>query len=173
MSFLSVRLGICLSVFCCLTFSESTDARDLGLMTLILDADTRLYTLPCRSVRPSVRPSRNIFEFRAVFALLLLSNRPRLDCRVSGLVQLHTQLHTFIFLPSFLPSFSSIPSFIPSFLPSFLFFHSFFHSFLSSLLPFFLASLLPFFLPSFLPSFPPPFFPSLQQLIYLKYPKLP
>ena len=26
------------------------------------------------------------FEFRAVFALLLLPNRPRLDCRVSGLV---------------------------------------------------------------------------------------
>ena len=29
----------------------------------------------------------HIFEFRAVFALLLLPNRPRLDCRVSGLVQ--------------------------------------------------------------------------------------
>ena len=40
-----------------------------------------------RSVRPSVRRSvRHIFEFRAVFALLLLPNRPRLDCRVSGLV---------------------------------------------------------------------------------------
>ena len=39
------------------------------------------------SVRPSVRRSvRNIFELRAVFALLLLPNRPRLDCRVSGLV---------------------------------------------------------------------------------------
>ena len=36
-----------------------------------------------RSVCPSVR---HIFEFRAVFALLLLPNRPRLDCRVSGLV---------------------------------------------------------------------------------------
>ena len=44
-----------------------------------LVADTRLYTLPCRSVG-------HIFEFRAVFALLLLPNRPRLDCRVSGLV---------------------------------------------------------------------------------------
>ena len=52
-----------------------------------LVADTRLYTLPCRSVGPSVGPSvRHIFEFRAVFALLLLPNRPRLDCRVSGLV---------------------------------------------------------------------------------------
>ena len=51
-----------------------------------LVADTRLYTLPCRSVRRSVHPSRNIFELRAVFALLLLPNRPRLDCRVSGLV---------------------------------------------------------------------------------------
>ena len=49
-----------------------------------LVADTRLYTLPCRSVDPSV--VRHIFEFRAVFALLLLPNRPRLDCRVSGLV---------------------------------------------------------------------------------------
>ena len=27
---------------------------------------------------------RNIFEFRAVFDLLLLPNRPRLDCRISG-----------------------------------------------------------------------------------------
>ena len=39
------------------------------------------------SVGMSVRPSvRHIFEFRAVSALLLLPNRPRLDCRVSGLV---------------------------------------------------------------------------------------
>ena len=39
------------------------------------------------SVGPSVRPSvRHISELRAVFALLLLPNRPRLDCRVSGLV---------------------------------------------------------------------------------------
>ena len=29
---------------------------------------------------------RHIFELRAVFALLLLPNRPRLYCRVSGLV---------------------------------------------------------------------------------------
>ena len=29
---------------------------------------------------------RHIFEFRVVFALLLLPNRPRLSCRVSGLV---------------------------------------------------------------------------------------
>ena len=34
------------------------------------------------SLGPSVG---NIFELRAVFALLLLPNRPRLDCRVSGL----------------------------------------------------------------------------------------
>ena len=53
--------------------------------SVFLVADTRLYTLPCRSVRPSVR---HIFEFWAVFALLLLPNRPRLDCRVSGLVVL-------------------------------------------------------------------------------------
>ena len=56
-----------------------------------LVADTRLYTLPCRSVGryvgPLVRRSiRHIFEFRVVFALLLLPNRPRLDCHVSGLV---------------------------------------------------------------------------------------
>ena len=36
-----------------------------------------------RSVCPSVH---HIFEFRAVFALLLLPNRPQLDCHVSGLV---------------------------------------------------------------------------------------
>ena len=59
---------------------------------LFLVADTRLYTLPCRSVGRSVRPSvRHIFELRAVFALLLLLNRPRLDCRVSGLVYIHTR----------------------------------------------------------------------------------
>ena len=50
---------------------------------LFLVADTRLYTLPCRSVRPSVR---HISKLRVVFALLLLPNRPRLDCRVSSLV---------------------------------------------------------------------------------------
>ena len=42
-----------------------------------------------RSVDRSVGPSvRHIFEFRAVFALLLLPKHPRLDCRVSGLVYL-------------------------------------------------------------------------------------
>ena len=45
-----------------------------------------------RSVRRSVRRSvSHIFEFRAVFALLLLPNRPRLDCRVSGLVTYEMQ----------------------------------------------------------------------------------
>ena len=38
------------------------------------------------SVRPSVRPSEIFLKLRAVFALLPLPNRPRLDCRVSGLV---------------------------------------------------------------------------------------
>ena len=47
-------------------------------------------TTPCR-VSPSVGPSvgplvRHIFEFQAVFELLLLPNQPRLDCRVSGLI---------------------------------------------------------------------------------------
>ena len=55
--------------------------------TEFLVADTRLYTLPCRSVRPSVRPSvRHISELRAVLALPPLPNHPRLSCRVSGLV---------------------------------------------------------------------------------------
>ena len=40
---------------------------DLLCMVEFLVADTRLYTLPCRSVGRSVR---NIFEFRAVLALL-------------------------------------------------------------------------------------------------------
>ena len=98
-----LKKKICPSV--CLTFFESADARDLGLMTLFffvrkkkhkqssksgdtfLVADTRLYTLPCRSVGLTVgRSVGHIFEFRAVFVLLLLPNRPRLDCRVSGLV---------------------------------------------------------------------------------------
>ena len=39
--------------------------------------------MPCQLVDRSVL---NIFEFRAVFALLLLPNRPRLDCPVFGLV---------------------------------------------------------------------------------------
>ena len=38
------------------------------------------------SVGPSVRRSEIFLKLRAVFALLLLSIRPRLDCRVSGLV---------------------------------------------------------------------------------------
>ena len=57
-----------------------------GRVMRFLVADTRLYTLPCRSVGPSVSPSRNIFEFWVVFALMLLPNRPRLYRRVSGLV---------------------------------------------------------------------------------------
>ena len=56
-----------------------------------LVADMRLYTMPCRLVRPSIR---HISEFRAVFAVLLLPNRPRLDCRVSGLVP----VYDFVFL---------------------------------------------------------------------------
>ena len=43
------------------------------------------------SVRPSVR---HIFEFRAFFALLLLPNHPRLDCRVSGLVSIFLRDHS-------------------------------------------------------------------------------
>ena len=39
-----------------------------------------------QSVCPSRRPSVTFFEFRAVFALLLLPNRPQLDCRLSDLV---------------------------------------------------------------------------------------
>ena len=66
---------------------------------MFLVADTRLYTLPCRSVGRSVGPSvHHIFEFRAVFALLLLPNRPRLDCRVSGLVFKYIHFLTFLFL---------------------------------------------------------------------------
>ena len=50
-----------------------------------LVADTQLHLAV--SVGPSVRRSvGNISELRAIFALLLLPNRPRLDCRVSGLV---------------------------------------------------------------------------------------
>ena len=54
----------------------------------LLFADTRLYTLPCWSVHPSVRQLRIILKVRAVFALQPLSNRPRLSCSVSGLVAL-------------------------------------------------------------------------------------
>ena len=63
---------------------------------LFLVADTRLHLAV--SVGTSVgRYVGHIFEFRAVFALLLLPNRPRLDCRVSGLVLFScgcTQLYT-------------------------------------------------------------------------------
>ena len=60
-----------------------------SLQVHLLVADTRLLTL--------VWYVRHIFEFLAVFALLLLPNRPRLDCRASGLV-------------SFLTPFLSLPS---------------------------------------------------------------
>ena len=57
---------------------------------LFLVADTRLCTLPCWSVGRSVRRSvGHISKFRAVFALLLLPNRPWLDSCVSGLVSLN------------------------------------------------------------------------------------
>ena len=55
------------------------------------------------SIRPSIRRSvgpsvRNVFELRAVFTLLLLPNRPRLDCRVSGLALVAcTRLYTLLF----------------------------------------------------------------------------
>ena len=50
-----------------------------------LVADTRLYTLLCRSVRRSIGPMvHHISKLWVVFALHLLPNRPRLDCRVSG-----------------------------------------------------------------------------------------
>ena len=60
-----------------------------------LVSDTRLYTLPCPSVRRSVRP---ISELRAVFTLLPLPNRPRLSCRVSGPVFIHSFIYLFIYL---------------------------------------------------------------------------
>ena len=57
------------------------------ILLTFLVADTRLYTLPCRSVCRYVSPSvRHIFEFQAFFSFLLLPNHPRLDCRVSGRV---------------------------------------------------------------------------------------
>ena len=58
-----------------------------SLSGVFLVADMRLHLAVsvgrCVSVRP---PVRHIFEIWAVFALLPLPNRPRLDCRVSGLV---------------------------------------------------------------------------------------
>ena len=62
---------VCLSVFY-IPFSTSHCLS----VTLFLVADTRLYTLVCRSVGPSIHRSvPNIFELRADFALLLLPNR--------------------------------------------------------------------------------------------------
>ena len=55
-----------------------------------LVADTRLYTLLCRSIRRSVC---HIFELRAVLASLPLPNRPRLSCRVFGLVHASARLN--------------------------------------------------------------------------------
>ena len=74
--------------------------------TSFLVADTQLYKSLCPSVRPSVGPSVREHKSKSVktrisapahlsatggrvsslVALLLLPNRPRLDCRVSGLV---------------------------------------------------------------------------------------
>ena len=56
------------------------------LCLLFLIADTRLYTLLCRSVYRSVGPSQIFLKLRGVIVLLLLHNLPRLDCRVFGLV---------------------------------------------------------------------------------------
>ena len=57
-------------------------------MNPLLVADMRLNTFPCRSVCRHVRRSvGHIF-----FALLLLSIRPRLDCRISGLVYMRPRI---------------------------------------------------------------------------------
>ena len=83
--FLSVFwLSLCRSVclVCPHIWLSLTVSKSLYLPFLV--ACTRLYTLPCRSVGPSVG---HISEFRAVFAVLLLPNRPRLECRVSGLAK--------------------------------------------------------------------------------------
>ena len=90
--------SVCLSV--CSTFCKNTNARDLGLMTFF-----SRYTLPCRSLSLSVRPSvQHISELRAVFALLLLPNRPRLSCCVSSLI---SEVN-FICLCDFVTSFQRV-----------------------------------------------------------------
>ena len=97
-----------------------------------------------RSVGQSVRPSvRHIFEFRAVFALLLLPNRPRLDCRVSGLVFFFFFfffLLSFFFLFCHLPLSSSLFFFPLLFFPSLFSFFLHFSLFSPSPSPFFLLS---------------------------------
>ena len=66
-----------------LIINQEKQKKSPNPLSRFLVADTRLNTLACRSVCPSVT---NIFELRAVFALRPLPNRPRLSCRVSGLV---------------------------------------------------------------------------------------
>ena len=51
-----------------------------------------LQSTPCRVGRSVRRSVGHISKLRSVFALLLLPNRPRLDCRVSGLVFLQSCL---------------------------------------------------------------------------------
>ena len=58
-----------------------------------LVADTRLYTLPCRSVRLTIRPSvtfLNSERFLQYCSCPTVRNWPRLGCRVSGFVDLIT-----------------------------------------------------------------------------------
>ena len=84
-------MSICLSV---ILFFHHMSVCQIWIFFLVADMSvTRSVCLSvCPSVRPSVHLSRNIFKFQAVFAFLLLPNRPRLDCRVSSLVLVFSQI---------------------------------------------------------------------------------
>ena len=57
-------------------------------MHMEIGEDNLTNSTPCCVGCSVGRSVGHIFEFRVVFILLLLPNRPRLDCRVSGLVSI-------------------------------------------------------------------------------------
>ena len=69
-----------------LTEDGAVDFKTIAVFSCV-HPTLHLAVLVGRLVGWSVGPSiRHIFEFQAIFALLLLPNHPRLDCRVSDLV---------------------------------------------------------------------------------------
>ena len=86
----STRLLTYWACFVCMCYSH-TEAYKLGLPWAILIYTDRIFSRGHATLHLAVSVGmsvRHISEFLAVFAVLLLPNRPRLDCRVSGLVSL-------------------------------------------------------------------------------------
>ena len=83
------RTNVMQTLFCakkqtykCISYKSDVFKILITQYSLFLIADTRLYTLQCRSIGTLVRPFVIFLNCEWFFALLLLPYRPRLDCHV-------------------------------------------------------------------------------------------